>query len=475
MRGYQFGHIETWSRKGVAKQNGIEKTVRRNGQRGWTVDQILDEAERVPGASEHVGIHRCMPTIIPGSCSSFEELRTAHEKVCALKVSVPHTDPKTGKKSDRKRSVRQDTHTLYTSIVSLPVTSADALADPQKMAECRHAFDLVIAFETQRLADAGGEFAMGVMHTDEKQIHVHIYGLNRQHGTVNLLHPGKASLVAFRARHGAMSRKGTDLFQRSKRAYCDAMREWQDDLHDKALGKVGLCRLGPSRFRYSRSQYVNRQREEEESAQAKTSIDNARKIRAGLEAASKTIVAREENLIDEQNRLNDRRQKLTLAQDAVVKKEQRLDAGLATINALTEGFLEAEFTDGETTVRSTEKVKAEPSRWKDLRSHLARAPEEVARIGAMIGGSLRKLRAQTVAQARERARQEVREEIAKSFPSLQAMHTFALGIIGRLSTPEDRSAAAADLSKVTKMQAAAVTKFKRHHGRDGKGDDQQEG
>ena len=475
MQGYQFGHIETWSRKGVAKEKGKEKTVRRNGQRGWTVEQILAEAEREPGASEHVGIHRRDPTIIAGSCTSFKELRTAHKTACAVDISVPHTDPKTGKKSKRKRSVRQDTHTLYAAIVSLPRTSADALADPQKMAECQRAFDLVIAFETRRLTDAGGEFAMAVIHTDEKQIHLHIFGLDRQRGSVNALHPGKAALDAFRARHGAMSRKGSDLFQRSKRAYCDAMREWQDDLHDEALGKVGLCRLGPGRFRYSRSQYVNRKREEEESAQAKVSIENASKIRAGLEAASEIIVEREDNLIEEQERLNDRQEKLKLAQTTVAEKEQRLDAGLATIDAMSEGFLEAEYADGETTVRSTKKAKQEPSRWRDMRKHLARAPDEVLRIGAMIGASLRKLRAQTVAEARESARQEAHDDIAASFPGLRAVHTFALSLIGRLGTPEDRSAATAELQTAAKSQAGAMAKFRRHAAKDAQGNDPKEG
>lgn len=61
MQGYQFGLIETWSRKGVAEEKDKDIIVWRNGQRGWTVDQILNEAEREPGASEHVGISRRDP------------------------------------------------------------------------------------------------------------------------------------------------------------------------------------------------------------------------------------------------------------------------------------------------------------------------------------------------------------------------------------------------------------------------------
>ena len=65
---------------------------------------------------------------------------------------------------------------------------------------------------------------MAALHFDEAHVHIHVYGLDRQRGSVNGLHPGKAALDDFRERHGALSRTGTTLFQQSKREYCDAMR-----------------------------------------------------------------------------------------------------------------------------------------------------------------------------------------------------------------------------------------------------------
>lgn len=118
------------------------------------------------------------PVVIAGTCASFDELRSAHDEARQTKVSVPYTNPKTKKKGTRKRSVRVDTHTLHTAIVSLPITSAEALNDVEKMAECRKAFDLAIAFEKRCLEDAGGEFAMGVIHLDERHVHLHIYGFS---------------------------------------------------------------------------------------------------------------------------------------------------------------------------------------------------------------------------------------------------------------------------------------------------------
>ncbi len=186
MQGYQFAHMETWSRKGVAKENGNEKNVRRNGQRGWTAEQNLDEAAREPWASEHLGRPKRAPTVIAGTCASFDELRGAHEEACNAKVAVPYTNPKTRKKGTRKKSVRLDTHTLYTAVLSFPVTSAEALEDAKKMAECRKAIDIAIAFEKRRLVDAGGEFAMGVVHFDETYVHLHVYGLDRQRGSAKI-------------------------------------------------------------------------------------------------------------------------------------------------------------------------------------------------------------------------------------------------------------------------------------------------
>ena len=137
MQGFQFGHIETWSRSGVSKRNGTTSKVRRNGQRGWTPAQIIDEAAREPGAADHVGYERRDPVVIAGTCNSFDELRDAHDEACNVKVSVPYTNPKTKKKGTRERAVRVDTHTLYTAVVSLPVESAEALRDSKTMAECR--------------------------------------------------------------------------------------------------------------------------------------------------------------------------------------------------------------------------------------------------------------------------------------------------------------------------------------------------
>lgn len=470
MQGYQFAHIETWSRKGVAKSDGNDPKVRRNGQRGWTAEQIIDEAAREPWASEHVGHGRREPLVIAGTCASFDELRSAHEEACNASVRVPYTNPKTKKKGTRKRSVRIDTHTLYTSVVSLPITSAEARGDAGKMVQCKKAFGLALGFEKRRLEDAGGEFAMAVVHLDETHVHLHIYGLDRARGSVNGLHPGKAALDAFRARHGALSSKGSDLYQRSKRAYCDAMREWQDDLHREALGQVGLCRFGPRRFRYSRSQWAKRKREEEERAKAQETIGNLGDIRAAQIAADEAMTEREENIIEMQGSIDAERATLCTEREAVDEKDRRLDAGIATIEALSEGLIEIQEDGEEARVESTEKTKQEKSRWRELHAHLVRAPEEVLRIGKLLGGPLRRLREESAEEGRAVAMFEARAEIASRFPRLGAVHAFARDLIGRLKTSEERQEATEALDRAARKEASDVNRLRTEGRRSGRDD-----
>ena len=112
MQGYQFAHIEIWSRQGSPATGEAGSSHRRSGQRAWTATQILDEAERLPGACGHV-CEPHAPILVPGSCSDFAALRAAHDEACAVSQVFPYTDPKTGRKTTRRRALRKDASTLY--------------------------------------------------------------------------------------------------------------------------------------------------------------------------------------------------------------------------------------------------------------------------------------------------------------------------------------------------------------------------
>jgi hypothetical protein len=125
MSGYQFAHVEVYSAKGAP--GGQAK--RKNGQRAWTAQEILDEAERLELASLHVAEGGPPPEIIPGEVDNFQDLRDAQIKASSKKQSFHYTK-KDGTMSQRQRKLRADAASLYTCVISLPVLTKDALADP---------------------------------------------------------------------------------------------------------------------------------------------------------------------------------------------------------------------------------------------------------------------------------------------------------------------------------------------------------
>lgn len=112
-----------------------------------------------------------------------------------------------------------------------------------------------IAHERERIEHSGGCYMMSVVHWDEKQLHAHLFALDPVKGRVNHLHPGVAAKQAFAddLRNAALSKK--DRNSGGNRAYCDAMREWQDTLHNEVFKVHGLLRTGPRRERLSRADW----------------------------------------------------------------------------------------------------------------------------------------------------------------------------------------------------------------------------
>ena len=334
---------------------------------------------------------------------------------------------------------------------------------------------LAFEFEKRRLEDAGGELAMGVIHLDEKHVHLHIYGLDRQRGSVNALHPGKAAHDAFRADHGALSKAGTNLFEKSKRAYCDAMREWQDDLHGEVFGRAGLLRYGPKRFRLSRPDYLRRKREEEERAEGQETIRTASAVRTSLTAAAEAVAAREENVLEEQDVLRAERAALAEKRRQLDEQGERLDAGLATVEAMAEGLLEHHVEDdGSDTIRWAPNA-GKSIIWPELARRLNRAPQDVLRIGVALAGALRRAKAQATEAGREEARREARAELLEQFSGLGAVHAFARKLIARLRTHEERQQATEELKRAATTASNDRARIEREQRRPSSGGEQQGG
>lgn len=255
MEGYQFARMDSFSVQGAPGQSKPGAKMRKNGQRAWTVEEVLQEAERDALASLHVPPGGPPPEILPGTVCSFLEVRAAHAKAIAVKEGYLRKG-KDGTFRKEKRKLRSDARSLYSSVVSLPALSQDALADPVLRSECVALLRESMAHERRQLTAVGGELLMGVIHWDEKHVHAHFFAIAPQHGRVDPLHPGLAAKDAFNKKHAdARLKDPKAVGEGANRAYRDAMSRWQDDFHAAVFDKAGLLRFGPKRNRLSRADY----------------------------------------------------------------------------------------------------------------------------------------------------------------------------------------------------------------------------
>lgn len=253
MQGYQFVHMQTYSVKGApgASPNSTAKT--KGGQRAWTAQEIMDEAERKRLASLHVAEGGPPIEIIPGDVTTFLDLRDAHSAASSKKEVFGYTN-KDGSMTERTRKLRSDAPTLHTSIVSLPVTSEDALRNPAVLTQCREVLHAAMAQERRRIEALGGKMMLGVIHLDESHVHAHFYAVDLTRGRVDHLHPGKAAKKAFHD-DNRKSDDLKDLRKAGNKMYCDAMRAWQDEMHENVFSAAGLMRLGPRIGRMTTAEY----------------------------------------------------------------------------------------------------------------------------------------------------------------------------------------------------------------------------
>jgi len=264
MEGYQFTHIEVYAAKPSKSKASESETKRKNGQRAWSAAEILDENERKELASEHVIANRPAPEIIPGAYSTFSEFRDAHAKAAAVKESFPYT--MNGKTTTRRRKVRSDSPTMYTCVVSLPVLTADALEDPELKKRCMNILKQAFEFERKRIEKCGGQVGMAVVHWDEERVHMHILALDPKRGRVDHLHPGRTAKKARVEELQGSGESKKEINRAGDRAYCDAMRAYQNDFHNAVFSKAGLLRFGPRRERLSTSEYKRKKAAARETA-----------------------------------------------------------------------------------------------------------------------------------------------------------------------------------------------------------------
>ena len=229
--GFQFAHIETYSRSGG-----------RSGK--LNIAEIIAEARRSPEASLHV--ERPKAPVLVFGCD-FDELLRRHDTM----IEQAQETLANGK----KRAIRKDTGSLFTCVLSHPAT-------PE---ECRNNPDIKVAVEAwvkdsvkwlhHDLGARRGTLETVIMHVDEAHVHLHAYGFHSS-GHADRLHPGKAAkkqAVEAAVANGLEKKTANAI---GDKAYVSAMRKWQDSYSTDVGLLHGLTRLGPARRRLTRAEWM---------------------------------------------------------------------------------------------------------------------------------------------------------------------------------------------------------------------------
>ncbi|MGO4480305.1 hypothetical protein [Rhizobium sp. 2TAF27] len=250
MGGFQFIHLESWSRKPDDK--------------GRSTSFILDEASRKPIASVHVPDPK-PPIVIYGV--GIEEVRQMHDVAASLAMTTVKGKP---------RKIRLDQKTLHTVVASHPYTVEEARVDKAKATE-------VLDWERRTVAwlrdQYGPALKCVIRHIDEKQCHVHAYVLPSADPELRAMvyHPGTMAKRAVKADGRRPGEDGKALNKRADHAYKSALRAWQDSYQETVAASCGLTRLGPARRRLTREQW---KAEQAQAAALKNAVERAAAVKA---------------------------------------------------------------------------------------------------------------------------------------------------------------------------------------------------
>ncbi|NTE56085.1 hypothetical protein G6M78_13490, partial [Agrobacterium tumefaciens] len=252
--GFQFIHMEAFSRKGDTQGRGTSF--------------IFAEASRKPEASVHVA-NPLPPTVVYGL--NVAEVEALHDDA----ADAARTLPKDGK----PRKLRQDHKTLHTVIASHPLTMEEIRAAPEKRAEAE-------AWEKRTIdwlrSQYGDDLKSVVRHEDESHYHIHAYVVPTGDTEMRALrhHPGVTAKRTAMAAGSADAGDSKALSKRADAAYKGAMRAWQESYHEVVGIPCGLARLGPRRRNLPRGEW---QREKAQAKALQAALERAAVVRTKIE------------------------------------------------------------------------------------------------------------------------------------------------------------------------------------------------
>lgn len=275
--GFQFAHIETFSRSG-GRNNKLN------------IAEIISEARRSPEACQHVENPKNPITVY--GCD-FDELLSRHDTM----IKQTQETLSNGK----KRALRKDTCSLFTCVISHPATPEECRENPEIKSDVEAWAKDTVKWLRDDIEKRGGTLDAVIMHTDEAHVHLHAYGLHNS-GHADHLHPGKLAkkAAAKAAVENGLDKKAANTI--GDKAYVQAMREWQDSYSETVGLTHGLTRLGPARRRLSRADWMR------EKAAVK-SVQQAKKLAT-------------EVIVNTQKAIKDHEERKIAAEKAIVTAEE---------------------------------------------------------------------------------------------------------------------------------------------------------
>lgn len=357
--GYQFIHLESYSRKADAK--------------GRDTNFIFGEASRRPEASVHVSAP-ASPIVVFGI--GLDQVQQMHDSAVASATVMV--------KGGKTRKLRSDQKTLHTVVASHPHTMEDVRADPVKRREAEEWELRTISWLRQQYGD---DLKSIIRHEDESHYHLHAYVLPVSDPELRAakLHPGVTAKRAIMDAGGKVDEGKKALSRRADAAYKQAMREWQDSYHEAVAVPSGLTRLGPQRRRLSREEW---QREQVQARSLQQVVQHARKVKASGEefiARTKTDAAKVKADAERAQEAARQAAAAALAAQDRARQEQKQAHAAMTEAARYRGWFGRfyAFLDRLLKSRVVEKVRSELSReierWKDVAQTAERQRLEVER------------------------------------------------------------------------------------------------
>jgi hypothetical protein len=303
MTGYQFGHWDTFSRKG--------------NSRNRTAAQVCAEAERLAGSCPHVP-NPAPPNLLRGVMPM--EALAIHDACLAAPA---------GKKLRGKgRGIRQDTHSLSGIVLSYPVPIAE-LSEEKKRADYKAWREDAARWLETECERHAMRFLSLVEHLDESHPHLHCLAIaENERRDVKRCHPGYAAMMT--------APKGQEA-----RVFREAMRQWQDRLHEELCAPHGMTRLGPGRRRLSRAQWqaekaaaqaLKAEREVVDQKHERITAERKRLDAAQAEIEQQKLALRRAQRLAEQ-----REAEALAAQQAAEASEKPMQAIVAAIDAWVAG------------------------------------------------------------------------------------------------------------------------------------------